>query len=50
MPSSHELIVFLVAIVAIWFVLKMARLAIKLILFVIALACVAGGIWLFLAR
>ena len=50
MPSSQELIVFLVAIFAIWFLLKLARLAIKMILFVITLAVVAGLLWLFLAR
>lgn len=50
MPSSQELIVFLVVIFAIWFLLKMARLAIRLILFVITLAVVAGLLWHFLAR
>lgn len=50
MPSTQELIVFLLAIFAIWFMLKMARLAIRLILFVITLAVVAGVLWLVFAR
>ena len=47
MPGAHELIGILVAILVIWFVLKMAKVAIKLIFLVIALL-VAGGVVYFL--
>jgi hypothetical protein len=50
MPSTHELLILLIAIFVLWFVLKLARLAIRLILFIITVAIVAGAAWLFLAR
>jgi len=50
MPSIQELLILLVAIFVLWFVLKLARLAIRVILFIIMLAIVGGAIWLFLAR
>ncbi|MGN6184216.1 MAG: hypothetical protein ACTHQM_11245 [Thermoanaerobaculia bacterium] len=51
MPSTHELLILLIAIFALWFLLKMAKLAIKVILWVITLAIVAGVFWfLFVAR
>lgn len=48
MPSTQELIIFLIAIFAIWFVLKLAKLAIKVILFVITVAIVFGIVWFYL--
>ena len=48
--SPVELLVFLVVIFAIWLVLKMARLAIRVILFIITLAVIAGVLWFFFAR
>jgi len=47
MPGLHELLGLLVVIFVIWFVLKMAKVAIKFILLVIALL-VAGGVVYFL--
>jgi hypothetical protein len=45
MPSMNELIGLLVAILVIWFVLKMAKVAIRLILFVIAVLLLAGALY-----
>ena len=50
MPSTHELLILLIAIFVLWFVLKLARLAIRVILFIITVAIVAGALWVFLAR
>ena len=50
MPSTPELLTIVIAILVLWIVLKMAKLAIKLIFFVIAVAALAGGLWLFLSR
>jgi len=47
MPGFHELLGLLVVIFVIWFFLKMAKVAIKFILLVIALL-VAGGVVYFL--
>jgi hypothetical protein len=45
MPSTHELLVLLIAVFAVWFLLKMVRVAVKLILFVIMLLIVGGVLW-----
>lgn len=45
MPAIQELIGFLVIIAVIWLILKMARVAIRMIFFVIALLLVAGGLY-----
>jgi hypothetical protein len=37
MPTTAEIVGILVAIFAIWFVLKLARLAVRLIVFIIGL-------------
>ena len=50
MPSTHELLILLVVIFAIWFVLKMAKLAIKLIFFFIGLIVVAGVLYFVFMR
>jgi len=50
MPSIQELLILLIAIFVLWFVLKVARLAIRVILFILTLAIVGGVIWLLLAR
>lgn len=50
MPSTHELLILLIAIFALWFLLKVAKLAIKLILFVISIAVIAGVLWFLFAR
>lgn len=48
--SPQELLILLVAVFVLWIVLKMARLAIRVILFVIMVAIVAGVLWFVLAR
>jgi hypothetical protein len=45
MPSTHELLILLIAIFVLWFVLKLARLAIRVILFFITLAIAGGVLW-----
>jgi hypothetical protein len=50
MPGTQELLVLIVAIFALWFVLKIAKLAIRVILFLITLAIVIGVFWHFFPR
>ena len=50
MPGTQELLVFVVAIFVLWFVLKLAKLAIRVILFLIMLAIVIGVLWHFFPR
>jgi len=45
MPSTHELLILLVAIFAIWFVLKLARIAIRVIFLLISIAVLVGVVW-----
>jgi hypothetical protein len=45
MPSMNELLGLLIAILVIWFVLKLAKVAIRLILFVIAVLIIAGALY-----
>ncbi|HUP63496.1 MAG TPA: hypothetical protein VNA69_24130 [Thermoanaerobaculia bacterium] len=50
MPSAHELLILLAAIFGIWILLKLARLAIKMIVFVITIVIIVGVFWLFFPR
>jgi len=50
MPSTPELLALLIAILVLWIVLKVAKVAIKLIFWVIAICLIAGALWLFLPR
>ena len=50
MPTAQELIGILVVIAVIWIVLKMAKVAIKLILFIITLLVAAGVLYYLFAR
>ncbi len=50
MPTGQELIGILVAIAVIWVVLKVAKVAIKLILFIIGLIVAAGVLYFLFAR
>lgn len=50
MPTGQELIGILIAIAVIWFVLKVAKVAIKLILFIITLLLAAGLLYYLFAR
>jgi hypothetical protein len=45
MPSTQELLILLIAIFVLWFLLKLARLAIRVILFIVTLAIVGGVLW-----
>ena len=45
MPAMNELIGLLIAILVIWFVLKLAKVAIRLILLVIAVILIAGALY-----
>jgi hypothetical protein len=50
MPSTHELLILLIAIFVLWFVLKLARLAIRVILFIITIAIAGGVLWFVFMR
>jgi hypothetical protein len=50
MPGTQELLVLIVAIFVLWFVLKLAKLAIRVILFLVTLAIVIGVFWHFFPR
>lgn len=50
MPSPNEILVLLIAILVLWIVLKVAKLAIKMVFFLIVVAIIAGGLWLFFQR
>ena len=45
MPGASEILGVLIVIFVIWFVLKLARVAIRLILFVIAILLIAGALY-----
>ncbi|HSY48299.1 MAG TPA: hypothetical protein VLC46_05770 [Thermoanaerobaculia bacterium] len=45
MPSINELLGILIAIIVIWVVLKLAKVAIRLILFVITVLLIAGVLY-----
>ena len=45
MPSINELLGILVAIIVIWVVLKLAKVALRLIIFVIAVLLIAGALY-----
>ncbi len=50
MPTGQELLGILIAIAVIWIVLKVMKVAIKLIVFVIGLLLVAGLLYFLFAR
>lgn len=50
MPSTNELLVLLLAIFALWIVLKLAKLAIRVIFFLVMVALVLGVVWFFFMR
>jgi len=45
MPGINELLGILIAIIVIWVVLKLAKVAIRLILFVIGVLLIAGVLY-----
>lgn len=50
MPSTPELLTFLIVILAIWIFLKIVRVAIRVIFFVITVVIVFGAVWYFFLR
>jgi len=50
MPSIHELVWIVIAIFVIWLVLKLAKVAIRIIFFVIVLVVVLWALQHFLMR
>ena len=48
--SAPELLYLLIAVLILWIVLKVAKLAIKVIFFIITIVVIAGALWFFLAR
>jgi len=50
MPTTAEIVGILVAIFAIWFVLKLARLAVRMIIFIIGLLLVLAAVYYIFMR
>ncbi|MEA2571126.1 MAG: hypothetical protein QOI24_3127 [Acidobacteriota bacterium] len=50
MPSFQELLGILIVVIVIWFVLKMARVAIRLMVFLLGLAALFGVLYFVFVR
>jgi len=50
MPGLQELIGILIVVAVIWFSLKLARVAVRLILFIVAIVLVVGALYLVFVR
>jgi hypothetical protein len=50
MPSTAEIVGILVAILVIWFVLKMAKLALRLMFFIVAVLLVLAVVYFVFMR
>ena len=50
MPSASEIVGVLIVIFLIWFVLKLARVAIRLILFIIGMLLLIGALYFVFMR
>ena len=50
MPGFQELLGILIAVIVIWFILKMARVAIRLIVFLIGLMLLLGVLYYVFVR
>jgi hypothetical protein len=50
MPSFQELLGILIVVIVIWFVLKMARVAIRLMVFLLGLAALLGVLYFVFVR
>ena len=50
MPAAQELLGIFVAIVVIWLILKMMKVAIKMILFIVTLLIVVGALYYLFMR
>jgi hypothetical protein len=45
MPTTAEIVGILIAIFAIWFVLKLAKLAVRMIIFIIGLLLILAAVY-----
>jgi len=50
MPSASEIVGILIVIFVLWFVLKLARVAIRLILFIIGIMLLIGALYFLFVR
>ena len=50
MPSINELLILIVAILVLWIVLKVARIAIRMMFLFISIVVFAGVIWFVFLR
>ena len=50
MPSPNELLGLVIVVCILWLVVKLARVAIRLIFFVIAISVIIGGFYWVFAR
>ena len=50
MPSASEIVGVLIVIFVLWFVLKLARVAIRLILFIIGIMLLIGALYYLFMR
>lgn len=50
MPSASEILGVLIVIFVIWFVLKLARVAVRLILFLIGIMLLIGALYFLFVR
>ena len=48
--SAPELLYLLIAVLILWIVLKVAKIAIKVIFLIITIVVIAGALWFFLVR
>jgi hypothetical protein len=48
--SPHEILVLLIAILVVWVLLKVAKVAIKLIFITVAMLALAGVLWFVFMR
>ena len=48
--AGQELLGILIAVIVIWFVLKLAKVAIKMIIFIIAVVIIIGVVYTFFMR
>lgn len=45
MPSTHELLILIAAILVLWIVVKVARFAIRMFFLLVSIVIFAGVIW-----
>ena len=50
MPSTHELLILIAAILVLWIVVKVARIAIRMLFLFISVVVFAGVIWFVFLR